>query len=156
MNPDQFDVSSDPDNVTMELAVYGTQYGTVKTAFYQIDAMIHLMEEENASIIADMDLLYLKNFMAKTPDLLFVPDNQIPETHRKTVSEIRTYVQNIDAIAELERWRVDVDLWGRMHGAAQYGERMIVRGIPPQIWETASHHMNKQPIAYETVKEASE
>ena len=148
------DISADPDNVTLDLAVYGSNYSRVTTAFYQIDSMVHQMQLENADILADVNLELFQNIINEAPEFLRMDDRNIPPDYVKVVQQARVYVRNIDAIEVLKLWRIEIDLWGRMRGAAQRGKQMQAQGISERTWEIASHQLNKKPISYETVREA--
>ena len=143
-----------PDTSTREIAVYGTKYKVVKKSFYNIDKMIDWLESRNLYLKEkELDINISRSILTECPEAITMRDEDVPVELIKDVRTLREYSKNFLAIKTLNKWKVEIDLWGRYHGSAAYGQRMVTIGIPEDVWKVSSNMMGRKPIAFSTLQE---
>ena len=142
-----------PDEITRELSVYGTRYRVVKKAFYNIDQMIDWLESRNEYLKDVIDTDMADRILSECPEALTLPDEDVPADTFEQVQFIAEYAKNMIATKTLKLWRTEIDLWGRYHGATEYGNRLQAMGIPEHVWKLAVNMNGSAPIAYSTIQE---
>ena len=145
--------SDDPDEVTLQIAGYGTAFSDVIDGNYEIDRMIDYMTTENVHIMERANLDVFDRILSM-PGFLKTPIEKVDPKIRPHVTDVKTFLENIEAIDELISWKEELDVWGRYRGTIERAEAMFKAGIPPEIMEMASRVMNKKEIGFKTVREA--
>jgi len=142
-----------PDEVTREIAVYGTKYPVIVKAFYNIDKMIAWMESRNLYLSSEINKELADNILTQCPESLELDESEVPKHIMEQFQLLKEYVKNIRGMKTLRTWRKEIDVWGRYHGSADYGRRLTTIGVPEDVWKLAINMNGAEPISFATVAE---
>lgn len=137
-NPNPYGVIPEqPDINTAELATYGQTYLDVKSVLYLIDMMQETAQREYEKVIASChgnEYRIVKRMLTRSP---FIVTQNKP--HVESLEELnaarkaKRIYRAASTVRTIEKWRVEVEAYGAMHGAYEYGQTMIESGVSAEM-----------------------
>jgi len=130
-----------PDDETLQMALYGPSYGTVKSTLSQLDRIAESCKASRDRMVAGMDPSLAHAALALHEGLVRseeeIPDDIDVFTARAIIG-IRGIVRMELAMEFLCCKREDVIRYGRFVGAMSHSNEMQRRGISTEEWLDAS------------------
>lgn len=137
-NPNPYGVIPEqPDINTAELATYGQTCLDVKSVLYLIDMMQETAQREYEKVIASChgeEYRIVKRMLTRSP--LIVTQNK---PHVESLEELnaarkaKRIYRAASTVRTIEKWRVEVEAYGAMHGAYEYGQTMMESGVSAEM-----------------------
>ena len=137
-NPNPYGVIPEqPDINTAELATYGQTYLDVKSVLYLIDMMQETAQREYEKVIASChgeEYRIVKRMLTRSP---FIVTQNKP--HVESLEELnaarkaKRIYRAASTVRTIEKWRVEVEAYGAMHGAYEYGQTMMESGVSAEM-----------------------
>lgn len=130
-------IPEQPDLNTLELATYGTEYLDVKSVLYLIDMMREIAERDyDATVAGCHGAQYeLVRRMLQTRPYIVTQEKPHVENYEElmAVRKAKQIYRAASAVRTLEKWRVEVEAYGSLHGAYEYGQAMTESGVSADI-----------------------
>lgn len=126
-------IPEQPDINTTELATYGQTYLDVKSVLYLIDMMREVAQREYEKVIASChgtEYQIVKRMLTRTPFIVTQNKPHVDDLDELyAVRKAKKIYRAASTIRTIEKWRVEVEMYGSMHGAYEYGQAMMDSGV---------------------------
>ena len=130
-------IQEQPDINTIELATYGDTYLDVKSTIYLIDMMLEVAKRDYERVVASChgeEYRLVREKLRRSP---YIVSQERPHVENyeelMAVRKAKKLYRAASTVRTLEQWRVEVEAYGALNGAYQYGQYMTENGISADL-----------------------